>query len=88
MNYRVNPEFKVEEFDNEILLYAVSNAKGIYLNETAYLVWKMCESGTSIEEIITFLEKEYPEQKNDIRKDVITAITSLAASDALLKDNA
>jgi hypothetical protein len=87
MNYRVNPEFKVEKFDNEVLLYAVSNTTGIYLNETAYLVWKMCESGASIEEIITLLQEEYPEQRNEIRKDVTAAVTSLAASDALLQDN-
>ena len=87
MNYRVNPEFKVEKFDNEILLYAISNTTGIYLNETAYLVWKMCESGTSIEEIITFLEDAYPEQRNAIHKDVISAVTSLTESKALLKEN-
>lgn len=84
---RLNPEFKVEKFDNEILLYAISNTKGAYLNETAYLVWEMCAKNHSIAEIIAILQKAYPQQKEAVREDVIAAIDSLVDTGALLINN-
>ncbi len=46
--FTLNPEFTVEKFDNEILLYAISKSKGVYLNETAYLVWDYHRQTTSL----------------------------------------
>ncbi|MFT5727558.1 MAG: hypothetical protein ACI8PB_001694 [Desulforhopalus sp.] len=86
-NFCVNPEFKVEKFDNEILLYAVSNTKGIYLNETAYLVWEMCGKGQSVKNIIDALQEVYPEQADAIQSDVHSAVTSLVENKALVIDN-
>lgn len=83
----VNPAFKVEKFDNEILLYAVSSTKGIYLNETAYLVWEMCSQDNSIEEIIVLLEEAYPGQNDTIRMDVLAAVESLVENGALIVEN-
>ncbi len=82
--FTLNSKFKVETFDNEILLYAVSNSKGIYLNETAYLVWEMCGKGHSVDEIITLLKEAYPEQRDTIREDVIAALESLVENGALI----
>lgn len=85
--FNLNPEFKVEKFDDEILLYAVSNTSGVYLNETAYLVWEMCSQDQSVEEIITLLEETYPLQKETIRGDVTAAIESLVEYGALVVCN-
>lgn len=82
--FLLNPAFKVEKFDNEILLYAVSDTRGVYLNETAYLVWEMCAQNQTVEEIVTLLEETYPQQKATIREDVATAIASLAECGALI----
>lgn len=82
--YIMNPEFKVEVFEKEILLYSVSKSKGVYLNETAYLVWEMCGKGYSVGEIITLLEETYPEQENEIRGDISEAIESLVENGALV----
>lgn len=82
-----NPEFRVEKFDDEILLYAVSNTKGVYLNDTAHLVWEMCGQGKSLEEIVTLLENAYPEQKVAIRSDVQSAVQSLVDNNALVINN-
>ncbi len=76
-----NSDFSVEKFDNEILLYAVSGGNGVYLNETAWLVWKMCGKGHSVEEIISLLEEAYPEHKDDISTDVITAVESMTGNE-------
>ena len=92
MNYSqkfiVNPAFRVEKFDNEILLYAVSNTKGVYLNETAYLIWEMCKKENSLEEIIDLLERAYPEKKETIAADVFEVVKSLLDSEALIVGDA
>ena len=80
----LNHDFKAEQFDNEILLYAISNSKGVYLNETAYLVWEMCGKGHSVIEIISLLEEAYPQQKATIREDSLTAIESLIDNGVLI----
>ena len=84
-SFVLNPDFKEERFDNEILLYAMTSSKGIYLNETAYLVWELCKAGYSLDQTVTLLEEKYPEQQNSIREDVHNAVQSLLQSSALLE---
>ncbi|MCP3888429.1 MAG: PqqD family protein [Desulfobulbaceae bacterium] len=85
--YSLNPLYKIEQFDNEILLYSGSVADGLYLNETAYLIWQMCDQGFSVEEMTVHLENAYPDQKEMIRGDVSAAIESLVESGALIASN-
>jgi hypothetical protein len=75
----INPEFILEKFDNEILLYSVSETKAVYLNEAAHLIWALSNEQLSIGEIIGFLEEKYPTQKKTIRNDVISALESLCS---------
>lgn len=74
----VNPEFIMEEFENEILLYTVTDTKAVYLNETAHLIWKLCKDNLNVKEIIVFLKDSYPDQKETIRDEVISALKLLA----------
>lgn len=74
----VNKNFISESFENEILLYTESDTKAVYLNETAYLVWKMCEDRKRIGDIITLLEETYPDQQEQIRPDVLEALRTLS----------
>lgn len=83
--FDLNPQYSVEKFDDEILLYGVSTEKGIYLNETAYLIWEMCSRELSTGEMITLLEQTYPAQKGLIREDVLTTLESLLKTGALLR---
>ncbi|MGB5685105.1 MAG: PqqD family protein [Candidatus Electrothrix sp.] len=83
--FTLNPDFTTEEFEDEILLYAVATGKGVYLNKTAGLVREMCGKGQGVEEIIALLEAAFPEQKNDIRHDVETAVEVLLVHGALLQ---
>jgi hypothetical protein len=80
----VNSEFKLERFDNEILLYSVAGTTAVYLNETAFLVYGMCSSGQTIGKIIALLEEAYPDQKPSIRADVTAALNQLIDNGALL----
>ncbi len=78
-----NSDFKLEQFDDEILLYSITDTRAIYLNNTAFLVYGMCGSGQSIGEIISLLEEAYPEQRDTIRGDVIAALEQLRQIGAL-----
>jgi len=82
-----NPEFKLEQFDNEILLYSVTGTTAVYLDETGYLVWCLCSENRSIGEIIALLEEAYPEQRQYIRDDVISVINSLAENRVMVLNN-
>lgn len=83
--FTLNPDFATEEFDDEVLLYAVSTGKGIYLNKTAGLVRDMCGKGHAVSEIITLLEEAFSEQQNAIRQDVENAVEALLEHGALLR---
>lgn len=86
--FNKNPAFNVEKFDNEILLYAVSTTRGIYLNETAYLIWQMCDQENSLGDIIALLKEAYPETKETISTDVLAVVESLVEAEALIVRNA
>lgn len=81
---KINPKFHVEKFDNEILLYASTDTKALYLNETAYLVWEICGTGKTVGDIIQLLEEEYPDEKDFIRNDVLTSLKNLVDSGAII----
>ncbi|MGE4055263.1 MAG: PqqD family protein, partial [Vicinamibacterales bacterium] len=53
--------FSLERLDNEILLYHPGLTKAIHLNETAALVWELCDGQRSIAEIGTLLGEAFPE---------------------------
>jgi hypothetical protein len=82
--FTLNPDFATEVFEDEILLYAVATGKGVYLNKTAGLVREMCGKGLIIEEIITLLEETFPDQQENIRQDVESAVQALLEHRALL----
>lgn len=79
-----NPDFTLENFGNEILLYSVIGARAIYLNDTAFLLYRACGAGQSTGEIIAQLEAAYPEQQATIRDEVITALNQLVESGVLI----
>ena len=82
--FTLNPDFTTEAFDDEILLYAVSTGKGVYLNKTAGLVLEMCGTGQTTEEIISQLQEAFPDQKEDIHQDVESAVQTMLEHGALL----
>jgi hypothetical protein len=75
--FSLNPDYKAEQFDEEVLLYSISAGQGVYLNETAFLVWEMCARGLSAAEMATQLEAAYPEQQEVIGEELAAALDSL-----------
>jgi hypothetical protein len=78
-----NPEFTVETFDDEILLYSKAGTQAVYLNDAAHAVWQLCKEKLTVGQIIEYLEQTHPEQKDQIRPDVTAALTKLAANNVV-----
>ncbi len=76
---KINPDFQLEEFDGEILLYSVSDTTAVYLNETAHLIWLLCHENLTVEEMVQFLQEKYPEQKDEVREDLLISLQALVA---------
>jgi hypothetical protein len=62
--------FRLEQMDTELLLYHPSGARILYFNQTASLVWELCDGSRSIQAIIDLLREAYPEAAEQISPDV------------------
>lgn len=76
----INSSYTVENFDDEILLYTEAGTQAVYLNDAAYAVWFLCKEDMSVGQMILYLEQVYPEQKEQIRKDVLAALGTLQSN--------
>lgn len=78
----LNSNFKLEELDNERILYHPAQPRAIYLNETAALVLGLCDSTRSIQDIVGMLKEVFPESES-IEKDVTAALGELSGYGAV-----
>lgn len=76
--------FFVEELEGEYLLFRLGAHKAIHLNETATLIWRLCDGSRSISEISDLLRAEYPDAPS-IEQDVAATINQLEVEGALLE---
>ena len=77
--------FFVEEMDGENLLYRLGAHKAIHLNESATVIWKLCDGSRTIQDIINVLKGEYPDSEAAVETDVAEAIELLMREGALLE---
>ena len=77
------PNFSLERLDNEILLYHPGLTKAIQLNETAAIVWELCDGERSEDEIMSLLVEAFPDQADEVRRDVEAVLRRLSSEGAL-----
>ena len=58
----------IQQVDNELLVYDLSNDKAHHLNRTSTLIWKKCDGKTPIAEVTKLLSKE---MKTEIEEDFV-----------------
>jgi hypothetical protein len=63
-------DYRLEELDGELLLYHPATTATIYLNDTASLVWNLCNGERSVGEIMDVLKDSFPEAADSIPEDV------------------
>ena len=78
-----NDNFKIEKIDGETLLYSLSATKTVYLNETATIIWQLCDGARSTDEIVSYLESTYPEAGDAISSDVESALQNFVDEGAI-----
>jgi len=67
-------DYRLEQLDDELLLYHPSETKILYLNQSASLVWGLCDGEHSVAEIVQLLSQAYPEAAASIPDDVHAAL--------------
>lgn len=78
-----NEAVKLEELDDEYVLFNAKNTKVTYLNASAAMVWTLCDGQISVDEIITELKTQFPEQQQQINDDVMNVMQELAKNELL-----
>ena len=76
-------DYKLEEVDGELLLYHPGSTKILYCNETASLIWQLCDGTRSGEEIKVTLRETFPEAADSIAGDVEETLKKFLEHDAL-----
>jgi len=63
-------EYRLEQMDNELLLYHPAETQVMYCNETASLIWQLCDGQRTRKEIVALLVEAYPDGAERIAGDV------------------
>jgi Coenzyme PQQ synthesis protein D (PqqD) len=68
--------YKLEALDDELLLYHPAQARAIYMNETATVIWGLCD-GRTVEEIAEVLAGAFPDAPGSLPEDIRATIEQL-----------
>jgi hypothetical protein len=69
-----------EQIDNEAVVYGRTGRRAIHLNETATVVWKLCDGERTVADIAVLLAREYPESVDEIADSVSRAVDEMVAA--------
>jgi hypothetical protein len=75
--------YRIEAIDGELLLHHPGETKVVYCNETAALVWHLCDGRRTPRDIMDLLAAVFPDVAADVAHDVTAAIEQLRSSDVL-----
>ena len=64
------PNYHLEMMDGELLLYHLDETKILYCNQTASLIWHLCDGQRTVGEMIDILGEAYPEAAEPMASDV------------------
>ena len=71
------PDYQIETIDGELLLFHPAQEKVFYCNETAALIWQLCDGQKTVTEIVALLSEAFPEAASEIEEDVETTLRAL-----------
>ncbi len=64
------PHYQLQVVDGELLLFSPAHTQILYCNETASLIWELCDGQRSVQDIVDLLAKAFPEAGTTIAPDV------------------
>lgn len=75
--------FLIEQMDGELVLFHPARNIIIHSNETAALIWQLCDGNNTVDQIVGILSGAYPDARAQIAKEVPETIQKLRAQGAL-----
>ncbi len=78
------PDYRLEMIDGELLLYHLDQTQILYCNQTASLIWNLCDGTRPVDEIVELLKAAYPEAAGEIASDVRSTLKTFLDSGAIL----
>lgn len=66
--------YRLEMMDGELLLFHPVDTRIIYCNDTASVIWQLCNGEHTVEEIIELLSDAYPEAASRLSSDVVETL--------------
>ncbi len=72
--YQPKDGLEVEDTGDEVLVYLPGGDKTLFLNETAALVWRLCDGQRTGAQMIDLLLEAYPEAESEIGPQVQAAL--------------
>lgn len=75
--------YRLETIEQELLLFDPAESVVLYCNQTAALVWGLCDGSRDFDEIVALLAKAFPEAGPELAADVRQAVDDLVARRAL-----
>lgn len=76
-------DYLLEQIGSEYQLRNRNTDSAIYINETAALLWELCDGRSSVGEIKGLLRESYPDAAPAIDGEVDRVLTMLAEHDAI-----
>lgn len=83
---RRNDEYQIENIDGETMLYHAGKTDTLYLNESATIVWYLCDGERSEQDIVNLLKENYPDSISPIEDGVREALQSFTDFGGIEKD--
>ena len=66
-----------------MLLLHPTQGRVLHCNQTATLIWHLCDGRRTIQEIASLLAEAFPEDADEMMQDVTAALEAFQAADAL-----
>jgi hypothetical protein len=80
---RRQPDYCLEAIDNELLLFHPARTQMLYCNETASMIWQLCDGQRTPQEIIALLAEAFPEAADTMADDVEATLKQFSRHGAI-----
>jgi hypothetical protein len=78
-----SPHFLLERMDGELLLYHPGLTRTLLLNETASMIWELCDGRRSERVIVRLVAGAFPEAGDAVIQDVEATLRRFAEEGAI-----
>lgn len=77
------PDYYLEEIDNDFILYHFQKTQTVYLNQTASILWGLCDGRRTVDEILALFQDAFPQDNIDIHSDIKEILQQLLSINSI-----